>query len=94
MKKNEAQNRRDFLKKVGLIGTMPLISSPVFSSSGNIKSGLTEKEVKFKIGVASWGLRKLSFDEVIKARICSWNIYHLRACICPSIFRQKKSENA
>ena len=67
MKKNKAQNRRDFIKKAGLIGTMPLISSPVFTSSGNEKSGLTNKEVKFKIGVASWGLRKLSFEQVIKA---------------------------
>lgn len=67
MEKNKKQNRRDFMKKAGLIGTLPLFPSHVFSSSRNKKAGLTEKEVKFKIGVASWGLRELSFEEVIKA---------------------------
>ncbi|MFW5878154.1 MAG: sugar phosphate isomerase/epimerase family protein [bacterium] len=67
MKKRKGQSRREFLVKAGMLGSLPLLPSPVLSSSKNNKLGAGEKDVKFNIGVASWGLRKLSFDEVIKA---------------------------
>lgn len=62
-----SKSRRQFLKNAGMMSLAPvLISKSSYSGIGksfNSKS----KDVKFEIGVASWGLRKLSFDEVISA---------------------------
>jgi sugar phosphate isomerase/epimerase len=60
-----AQNRRDFLKKFGILGAIPLVTSSSLSS--HIRTKSSSKKASFEIGVASWGLRKLSFEEVIQA---------------------------
>ncbi len=65
--KKTAKNRRNFLKNAGLIGLSPLAFSPLKSLAGKNQGEEQKKEVKFEIGVASWGLRKLSFEEVIQA---------------------------
>ncbi len=65
--KKKIENRRNFLKKAGLIGLTPLAFSPLKSIAGENPGEKQKKEVKFEIGVASWGLRKLSFEEVIQA---------------------------
>ncbi len=67
MKKKSENNRREFLKAAGLISLAPVSLSP-FDFLSNQKTGAKGiNKANFELGVASWGLRKLDFEEVIQA---------------------------
>lgn len=65
--KKTVKNRRTFLKRAGLIGLSPIAFSPLKTLAGQTPEKNLLKDVQFEIGIASWGLRKLSFEEVIQA---------------------------
>lgn len=64
--KRKSTSRRNFLKRSAAAG-MVFIGSSAYPLFGSGKPSAVRGEVKFEIGVASWGLRELSFDEVILA---------------------------
>lgn len=60
-------SRRNFLRRFGIAGSLPFLMSPVSALGANPASRHTSGKAKFEIGIASWGLRKLSFEELIPA---------------------------
>lgn len=65
MKKNKS--RRKFLKTAGIIGLTPFSLFNIEFLKNKPEIILDKVEVNFEIGVASWGLRNLTFEEVIAA---------------------------
>jgi sugar phosphate isomerase/epimerase len=61
------KSRRQFLKHAGMISLAPVLISKTGYSKMKKSFDPEASEGKFEIGVASWGLRKLSFEQVIQA---------------------------
>src|SRR5215216_974261 len=58
--------RNEFLKLLGLSATATLASASGFAADRKRESYQKEKETSLKLGLASYTLRKLSLDDVIK----------------------------
>ncbi len=87
-------NRRQFFKTAGAAGTVAAVSGfkmPLYAES----TGKENKKQKFELGVASYGLRGLSFEEMVDAMVkleirnLSLKSMHLPFDLSPAELRER-----